>query len=527
MPLPRHLTAALLATLLAVAGCSDQPLSSQGGDPADLVPLDTVFARAAAEFSVPAPLLEAIAYTETRWEMVEGHEEFEGVAPAFGVMALRGDRLREGARLAGVTEPEVQTDPTANVRAAAALLRSWADADGRTRASLEDWGDLVVRYSGVETPAAQAVYARDGVYAVLATGAEITVEGRVVGRIEAAPVAAAELRGVPEAAEARSMSADYGPAIWRPSPNYSSRPSGTDPSMVIVHTCEGTYAGCWGWLTNSQAGVSAHYVVNESGSQISQLVRESQKAWHIGASYNCSLNGNTDCGKNGQSSNNFTIGIEHAGYASQSSFPTGQIQASAELGCDISDDWGIPRDVYHFVGHGQLQPYNRTDPGPNWPWTDYLNRINTACGTGGGGGGGSTIIVDSNNSLNNTSVGYIQTSSNWTGSSHSTDYQTGYWWAQTASVSDGATFWFYLPSGGTKTIDAWWVAGTNRSPSAPFIVYNASGSQLATTYVNQQANGGKWNTLGTYSFTSGWNKVVLSRWTGSGYVVIADALRIR
>ena len=529
MPLRHRLATAFAAVLLpalAVTGCTDSPLSPQG-DPitADLVPLDTLFARAAAEFAVPAPILESIAYAETGWEMVEGDEEFEGVAPAFGVMALRGERLRDGARLAGVTEPEVRTEASANIRAAAALLRSWADEDRQPRARLEDWADLVVRYSGIATPEAQAAYARDGVYGVLRSGAEVTAEGRVVGTIEAVTLGA-ELRGVPAPAETRSMSADYGPAIWRASPNYSSRPSGTSPSMVIVHTCEGTYAGCWGWLTNSSAGVSAHYVVNSTGSEISQLVRESNKAWHIGASYDCSLNGNTDCGKNGQSSNNFTIGIEHAGYASQSSFNTGMIQASAELSCDISQSHGIPRDRYHFVGHGQLQPYNRTDPGPNWPWTNYLNRINSACGSAPPPSG-STIVIDSNNSLNDTNVGYIQTSSNWTASSHSTDYETGYWWAQTASVSDGATFWFYLPSGGTRTVDAWWVAGTNRSSSAPFIVYNASGSQLATKYVSQRTNGGKWNTLGTYSFTAGWNRVVLSRWTGASGVVIADAVRVR
>lgn len=523
----RHRLAAVALTALFVAasGCADQPLAP-GGDPADVVPLDTVFARAAAEYAVPAPILEAIAYTETRWEMVEGHEEFEGMAPAFGVMALRGENLREGARLAGVTVPEAQADPAANVRAAAALLRSWADETGEPRADLGAWADLVIRYSGIEVPEAQAEYAEDGVYGVLRTGAEVTgLEGRVIGRVEAAPVGA-ELRGVPDVPETRSMSADYGPAVWRPSPNYNSRPSGTSPGMVIIHTCEGSYSSCWSWLTNSSAGVSAHYVVNETGSEISQLVRESKRAWHIGATYDCANNSNTECWRNGQSSNHFTIGIEHGGYASQSSFNTGMIQASAELSCDISEDWSIPRDRYHFVGHGQLQPYNRTDPGANWPWTDYMNRINAACGSGGGGGG-STIIVDSNNSLNDTNVGYVQTSSNWTASSHSTDYNTGYWWAQTASVSDGATFWFYLPSAATKTVDAWWVAGTNRSSSAPFILYNASGTQLATKYVSQKSGGGQWNTLGTYSFTAGWNRVVLSRWTGASGVVIADAVRIR
>ena len=524
----RSRSAVLGAALVAAAlgGCSDNPMSTADAPPSPSVTsLDTLFARAGSEFGVPAQLLKSIGYVETRWEMVEGEVEFEGVPAAFGVMALRGERLREGGTLAGVSPEAARTDPEANIRAAAALLGRWAAQDGIDRASLEAWAPLVARYSGIEAEAAVGAYVHDGVYGTVREGRTVTAsDGAVLGVIEATAVSD-DLRGVPAAPTARVMSADYGPAIWRPSPNYNSRPSGTTPGMVIVHTCEGSYAGCWGWLTNPQAGTSAHYVVNESGTEISQLVREADRAWHIGASYECSRNDGTECWRNGTSSNHFTIGIEHAGYASQSSFSTGMIQASAELACEISQDYGIPRDVNHFVGHGQLQPWNRTDPGANWPWTDYLNRINAECGSAPPPSG--TIIVDSNNSLNDTNVGYIETSANWTASSHSTDYETGYWWAATEAVSDGATFWFYLPSGGTRTVDAWWVSGANRSPSAPFLVYNASGTLLDTEYVNMQTGGGGWNTLGTWTFEAGWNRVVLSRWAATGYVVIADAIRIQ
>ena len=88
-----------------------------------------------------------------------------------------------------------------------------------------------------------------------------------------------------------------------------------------------------------------------------------------------------------------------------------------------------------------------------------------------------------------------------------------------------ADFWFYLPEDGTRTIDAWWTQGTNRSTSAPFIIENAAGTQLGRVVVNQQVGGGKWNALGTWNFTRGWNRVRLSRWAST--VVIADAVRIR
>ena len=523
----RSTLAALVFSVAALSACSDNPVAGPDAPPlSNAAPLDSVFARAGAEFDVPAELLGSIAYVETQWEMVEGAEEFEGVPAAFGVMALRGENLERGAALAGVSVEAARTDAAANVRSAAALLSRWASEAGTDRGSLAAWEPLVVRYSGIEVPEAQQAYARAGVLATLQQGTVVRApDGRVRGAIRAVEV------GLPLGADGARLgvgaaSADYGPAIWRPSPNFNARPSGTKPSMVIVHTCEGSYAGCWGWLTNSQAGASAHYVVNATGSEVSQLVRESNRAWHIAASYDCSRNGNVDCAKNGASSNHFTLGIEHAGYASQSSFNAGMVQASANLSCSMSQKYGIARDRYHFVGHGQLQPWNRTDPGPNWPWTDYLNRINVACG-GTTPPPSSTIVVDSNNGSNDTSVGYVETSANWTASSHPTDYGTGYWWAGTAAVSDGATFWFYLPQGGRRTVDAWWVAGTNRASAAPFLVYDAQGRQLGSVAKDQRSGGGTWNALGTWTFTAGWNRVVLSRWTTPGSVVVADAVRMR
>jgi hypothetical protein len=268
------------------------------------------------------------------------------------------------------------------------------------------------------------------------------------------------------------------------------------------------------------ANVSAHYVVNEDGSEISQLVEEPKRAWHIAATYDCTLNANHDCARNGQQSNHFTIGIEHAGFASQTSWSTSQIDASARLVCDITRDRGIPRDQLHIVGHGKLQPYNRTDPGAGWPWADYLRRIEQHCG--------SVLIIDSNNAANDATHARVEISASWTQSSATAGhYGNGYAFAATQAVSDPATFWFYLDAPATRTIDAWWTSGTNRAPSAPYLVWTSAGERLATVYVNQQENGGGWSALGTWTFPAGWNRVQLSRWTTPGYVVIADAIRVR
>jgi hypothetical protein len=128
-----------------------------------------------------------------------------------------------------------------------------------------------------------------------------------------------------------------------------------------------------------------------------------------------------------------------------------------------------------------------------------------------------TMIVDNSN-------GGFTASSNWyTGTSATDKYGADYRYRSTAAVSDAANWNVSLPSTGTWTVYAWWSQGTNRPPSVPYIVYYAGGS--TSIYVNQQANGGKWNTLTSQSMNSGSNNVKLSCWTTTGYTCIADAIK--
>lgn len=541
----------VMVALAVVGPACDDDVGGRDGDallrPTDAEPrdLNEAFDLAAREFDVPMPLLKAIAYAETGWQMVVSEPEFEGRHATHGLMALRSDRIEGAAELAGVTPDEAASEPAANIQAAAAWLSAKADELGlEDREDLGAWADTVAEYSGLTDEVARSSYVYQAVYANIRAGFVVEdAEGVVRGNLD--PIEAWPAFTVPPPSPALEAGPDYAGSLWRPSPNYSSRPGGATgvPKMVIIHTCEGAYNGCWGWLKNSDSGVSAHYVVKEDGNEITQLVREDKKAWHIAATYDCNKNSSKECGLNGTSSNNFTIGIEHAGFANQASWAPKLIDESAKLVCDITRDRNIPRDQYHIVGHGKLQPNNRIDPGPNWPWVEYYDLIDAHCNGGapppaepepmpepmpppGGGDVPDAIVIDSNNAKNDAALGFIATSNNWVASTASAEtYESGYWYASTAAVSDPATFWFYAAEAGTYTVDAWWTAGTNRSSQAPFVVYDQSGSAIIVK-VDQRSNGGKWNQLGTWSFAAGWNKVQLSRWTGSGAVVIADALRV-
>ena len=141
---------------------------------------------------------------------------------------------------------------------------------------------------------------------------------------------------------------------------------------------------------------------------------------------------------------------------------------------------------------------------------------------------GDELVVDSHNVNNDTELGYSQLGTSWTSASATPGYYgTGYYFALTEAVSDPAHFYFYLDAPATKTLDAWWTAGTNRAPAAPFIIVDSTGAHLDTIMADQTIDGSQWNTLGTWSFPAGWNKVMLSRWTTAGAVVIADAVRVR
>src|SRR5574341_878605 len=362
-------------------------------------PFDAAFAAAANEFNVPEPLLRAIGWTQTRWQMVRGTQEFPGRPAAYGVMALRGEALERGAALAGVTLDAAQSDPQANIRAAAALLARYAADAGIDRARPEAWAPAVARWSGIDLPEPRAAYL-SRVNAVLAPEHQMTASGF------SPSVAQLPCGGEP--------GPDYSSAIWRPSPNFNQRPADATgiPHIVIIHTCEGEYTGCWSWLANSASQVSAHYVVDEGGTEISQLVLERNRAWHIAALYRCDLNHQHDCWLNGVQSNDFTVGVEHAGFASQDSFPASQIQASAALVCDLTRRRNIPRDWQHIVAHGQLQPEDRTDPGPHWPGVRYIQWIQRDCGE---------IVVDDAASYNDSAVAASDGPSGWPASDSTPD----------------------------------------------------------------------------------------------------------
>jgi len=96
--------------------------------------------------------------------------------------------------------------------------------------------------------------------------------------------------------------------------------------------------------------------------------------------------------------------------------------------------------------------------------------------------------------------------------------------ADNSTTSDTSTGDSTTPtsdSSGLTQIAVWWTAYSNRDSTVPIRIYD--GTQLLDTVtVNQQVNGGKWNTIGSYSFSNTPRVVVVAQGTA---VTVADAVR--
>jgi len=304
--------------------------------------------------------------------------------------------------------------------------------------------------------------------------------------------------------------------IWDPSPNYNSR-GGVTIDSIVIHTTEGSYSGAVSWLKNPSAGASAHYVIKENGTEIKQLVADSDRAWH--ATYY----------------NSRSIGIECAGFAGQASTWTqGILPALYDLVAWLCYTHGVQAvhpggqatsqsqqdfSSVGLVGHFQVQPWNRTDPGAYFDWGALVTEVNNRLGSSSS----NDRVID------NTDPGFSTPSGTWTtGTSAAGKYGADYRFAGTTSggTATAVAEWRpNLPAGGDYEVAVYYPAGTNRSDNAPFTVTHANGT--SSFAVNQQVNGGSWVILGTFPFFTGTSGYVRLGNNCNPSVVLADAVWFR
>ena len=139
------------------------------------------------------------------------------------------------------------------------------------------------------------------------------------------------------------------------SPHFDARPSGCVPEHVVVHGIslppdEHPY-----FRTISGARVSAHALIRRDG-QIVQYVPFGERAWHAGIS---EYRGRSAC-------NDFSIGIELEGTDTVPYADSQYEQLAVVIGALLATYSTLSRE--HIVGHSDVAPGRKTDPGPVFDW---------------------------------------------------------------------------------------------------------------------------------------------------------------
>ncbi|MGR3808792.1 1,6-anhydro-N-acetylmuramyl-L-alanine amidase AmpD [Pasteurella testudinis] len=113
-----------------------------------------------------------------------------------------------------------------------------------------------------------------------------------------------------------------------------------------------------------QQRVSAHCLINRSG-EVTQYVSFADRAWHAGLS----------CFQGREKCNDFAIGIELEGSDNQP-FSDEQYRTLQHLTALIMQTY--PQiNQERIVGHSDISPGRKIDPGKYFDWQRYLNEIST------------------------------------------------------------------------------------------------------------------------------------------------------
>lgn len=160
------------------------------------------------------------------------------------------------------------------------------------------------------------------------------------------------------------------------SPNFGERPDGIQIDVLVIHNISlppGEFGG--GWIDDlfcnqlnpaahpyfqdiAHLRVSAHALIDRNG-QLTQYVAFDKKAWHAGQS---SFDGRQQC-------NDFSIGVELEGCDDQP-FTDAQYRCLVALTRHLQNVYpAITPD--RIVGHSDIAPGRKTDPGPGFDWGRY------------------------------------------------------------------------------------------------------------------------------------------------------------
>ena len=167
---------------------------------------------------------------------------------------------------------------------------------------------------------------------------------------------------------------------YLPSPNSDHRPDGIDIDLLVIHAIslppnQFTGDAVEKFFTNqldfschpyfekiAELKVSAHLYIRRDG-RLLQFVPFHRRAWHAGVS---EFAGRTHC-------NDFSIGIELEG-CDDLPFEPPQYRQLVTVTALITQTY--PKITQsRIVGHSDIAPGRKTDPGPKFDWNYYQGQL--------------------------------------------------------------------------------------------------------------------------------------------------------
>ncbi len=373
-----------------------------GQQPQELKPL---FENAYKTYSqLPEGLLESISFHNTRFTHInedgltgEHHHEMPEIYGVMGLYASSSNgfisTLDSASKYSGISVETLKKSTEHNIMGAAAYLNKIAHSKGIhndiiSHKNLSFYREVIEEFSGVPSTDEMSSFIRqEYTYRILLSVSSGIKLGDtfIQNKVEMSKAFNAKELNVLESnkvsinlSSGRVEAVDYPSAEWIPSLNYSSR-GNTRITDVAIHVAQGSFTSALNTLRNTTAAnpVSSHYLVG-SGGRVVQLVRESDRAWHIG------------------NANSYTVGIEHEGFVAQPSYFTEDMyNASTSLTKDICNRNNIAKTScykgtqnsaladsynYHIKGHVHfpvtVNSNGHTDPGVNWQWQKYYDLLN-------------------------------------------------------------------------------------------------------------------------------------------------------
>ncbi len=165
-----------------------------------------------------------------------------------------------------------------------------------------------------------------------------------------------------------------------PSPNCGPRPADCTPELLVIHNIS-LPPRCYGgdcierFFTNQLAWdehpyfeeirgveVSAHLLIQRTGEAL-QFVNFGERAWHAGQS----------CYEGRDNCNDYSIGIELEG-ADDDPYTDVQYAVLAAVSALLLEHYPAIT-VAKIVGHNDIAPGRKTDPGPAFDWARYRRQL--------------------------------------------------------------------------------------------------------------------------------------------------------